>query len=244
MTDTANISPRPASGTAEFLAGLRDILPLVITVIPFALLLGSLAAQKNLSPAETGLMSFTVFAGGSQFVAVELWQSPTPVATLITATFLVNLRHVLMGASLVPHLRDVSQKQAYAVLFLLADECWAMAMRRAAKVRLTIFYLLGLGLVMWVNWVAWTTTGAILGHALEDPAAYGFDFVFTAVFLALLVGFWAGPRSAVPWVVSALVAVTTYHSLPGVWYIVFGGLAGALTGAIQGHKPEQVGGES
>jgi len=241
MTDATNLAPRPASGSAEFLAGFRDILPLVITVIPFALLLGSLAAQKNLSPAETGLMSLTVFAGGSQFVAVELWRSPAPVATLITATFLVNLRHVLMGASLVPHLRHAPQKQAYAVLFLLADECWAMAMRRASKERLTIFYLLGLGLVLWLNWIAWTTTGAILGHTLEDPATYGFDFVFTAVFLALLAGFWAGPRSAVPWVVSALVAVATYHSLPGVWYIVLGGLAGALTGAIQGRPAEPTG---
>ena len=63
---------------SEFRAGLVAIVPATLAVIPFALIFGAAAAQKGLSPLELGLMSALVFAGGSQFVAVDLWSDPAP----------------------------------------------------------------------------------------------------------------------------------------------------------------------
>src|SRR3546814_9209297 len=65
----------PPDRRGEFAAGAFTILPLLVAVAPFGLLLGTLAAQKGLSPLETALMGATVFAGASQFVAVEIWRS-------------------------------------------------------------------------------------------------------------------------------------------------------------------------
>ena len=63
----------------DFAAGALTILPLLIAVVVYGLLFGTLAAQKGLSPLETALMSALVFAGASQFVAVEIWTSPPGV---------------------------------------------------------------------------------------------------------------------------------------------------------------------
>ncbi|MFX8585744.1 AzlC family ABC transporter permease, partial [Acinetobacter baumannii] len=72
--------------------GLVDIAPVIVAAVPIGLLYGALAAAKGLSALEIGLMSLLVFAGGSQFTAVELWAQPVPVATLVFSTMLINAR--------------------------------------------------------------------------------------------------------------------------------------------------------
>src|SRR3546814_18390482 len=84
----------------EFAAGAFTILPLLVAVVPFGLLLGTLAAQKGLSPLETALMGTTVFAGASQFVEVEIWTTPPAGALLAAPALMVTLRHVRLGDAL------------------------------------------------------------------------------------------------------------------------------------------------
>jgi 4-azaleucine resistance transporter AzlC len=223
----------PPDRRGEFAAGAFTILPLLVAVVPFGLLLGTLAAQKGLSPLETALMGATVFAGASQFVAVEIWTTPPAVALLAATALMVNLRHVLMGAALAPHVRGWSRGAIYGGLFFMADEIWAFALRRGAETPLAPAYYLGLSLPLYLGWIATTTLGAIFGGVLQDPARYGLDFAFTAVFLALLVSLWKGRRTFYPWAAAALVAVAAYQLLPGVWYIALGGLAGTLVGACR-----------
>ena len=71
---------------------------------PFGIGFGVAAAQKGLSAFEVGLMSFTVFAGTSQMVALDLWAHPLPLFALAASVFVANLRYFVMGAALQPHL--------------------------------------------------------------------------------------------------------------------------------------------
>lgn len=66
------------------------------------------------------------------------------------------------------------------------------------------------------------------GAFIKDPAVFGLDFAFTAVFISLLVGMWHGKRDFFPWLVAALAAVIAEHFLPGKWYILVGALSGSL----------------
>ena len=84
----------------EMRQGFHAILPLTVAVVPIGLVFGAVAATKGLSALEAMLMSALVFAGGSQFVAMDLWTHPASWTALGFAALLVNLRHVLMGASL------------------------------------------------------------------------------------------------------------------------------------------------
>ena len=73
-----------------FRDGVVDMAPLLIGLVPIALVFGALAATKGMSPLEVVLMSSLVFAGGSQFVALELWAEPLPVLLLWVSALLVN----------------------------------------------------------------------------------------------------------------------------------------------------------
>ncbi|GAB4359080.1 MAG: AzlC family ABC transporter permease [Kiloniellaceae bacterium] len=230
-------SPLPA-GRGDFAAGALTILPLLVAVVVYGLLFGTLAAQKGLSPLEVAIMSATVFAGASQFVAVEIWTSPPGLVLLAATALMVNLRHVLMGAALAPWIKTWPRGATAVSLYMMADENWAFALRRGAKAPLTPAYYLGLSLPLYVGWIVCTFFGTIFGGVLQDPARYGLDFAFTAVFLTLLVGMWGGRRNVMPWAASAAAAVAAYVWLPGVWYIALGGLAGTLAGALQGPRED------
>jgi predicted branched-subunit amino acid permease len=102
-----------------------------------------------------------------------------------------------------------------------------------AKGKSNAAFLLGSGLVLYVAWVGSTVVGRMLGDVVHDPARFGLDFAFTAVFLSLLVGLWKGKSDLLPWVVAAIVAVAAAHVLPGKWYILLGGLAGSVAGVVR-----------
>jgi 4-azaleucine resistance transporter AzlC len=213
--------------------GTAAVVPIVIACVPIGLVCGALAAERGLAVSEIGLMSATVFAGASQFVAIGMWTTPLPMIAIIFATAMVNLRHVMMSASLQRSLGRFSARQRFAAYSVLTDEIWAIAEARAVREPLTPSYYAGLAIPLIFTWVTSTVAGGAFGRLLGDPSALGLDFVFTALFIGLIVGF----RAALAWlsivVASAIVAVIAHHMLPSPWYVIAGGLGGVLVAAAQ-----------
>jgi 4-azaleucine resistance transporter AzlC len=220
------------SAWGEFRAGAVAVLPAAIAVVPFGLLLGALAAQKGLSPLEVILMSGLVFAGSAQFVALDLWHEPAPWLLLGLTAFTINLRHVMMGASISQHLSAFGPAQRIFGVFFLADEVWALAERRAASGQLHPAFYAGLAGVLYLNFVGWTVAGAIVGPLVRKPAAWGFDFAFTAIFLALIVAMWRGRSTAFVMAAAAVAAVAVESRLGGVWHVIVGSVAGMIPAAL------------
>jgi len=223
----------------DFVAGARAILPLVVAVIPIGLVFGAVSATKGLSTMEATLMSALVFAGGSQFVAMDIWAHPASWAGVGFAALLVNIRHVLMSASLGVKLQAFSGWRKYAAMLFLADEIWAIAEFRAGVARLTPAWFAGIAMPFYVAWVGSTMVGASLGAFLGDPAAIGLDFAFPAVFVVLAMGFWKGRETGLVLAASAFAAVLVHQFVPGVWYIAAGALAG-LAAALWTGKSKEV----
>jgi 4-azaleucine resistance transporter AzlC len=225
------------SGSVTFtfggvLEGVRQTLSVALSVFIYGLVLGVLAGQAGLSPLEVFLMSALVFAGSSQFAALGLWVAPLPILTIILTTLVVNLRHLLMGAAVRPWIGGLKSWQAYTSLFFLSDESWALTMGQFARGKRNGAFLMGSGLALFVAWTSAGVVGRTLGSAVQDPAKWGLDFAFTAVFLFLLTGMWKGKRSLLPWIVAAAVAVAAAYAFPGTkWYIILGALAGSVVGA-------------
>jgi 4-azaleucine resistance transporter AzlC len=216
----------------EFAGGMRAIAPLIAAVIPIGAVFGALAATKGLLALEATLMSALVFAGGSQFVAMDIWAHPASWAGVGFAALLVNVRHVLMSASIATAMgRFSGMRKALSMLFL-ADEIWAMAEFRARQATLTPAWFAGLAMPFYGAWVGSTLAGAALGRLIGEPAVLGLDFAFPAVFIVLLAGFWKGRQTGAILVASAATAILVHQFVPGVWYIAAGALAGLATALI------------
>jgi predicted branched-subunit amino acid permease len=53
------------------------------------------------------------------------------------------------------------------------------------------------------------------------------------VFVVVAATLFRGKRDIAPWIVAALVALAAKWLLAGNWYIVVGGMAGGMFGAVQ-----------
>lgn len=225
---TTDAEARPA----EFSRGLRASTPVLIGLIPAALVLGAQAAAKGITPLAVPLMTGLNFAGGSEFAAVGLWTSPPHLLLIAGVTLLVNSRHLVMGAALAPWLRHLPRRRVLPALFLMVDESWAMALADAKASPpaggFSMRYFLGVSSGLYVAWVGFTALGAQLGPALGHIERWGFDLAFPAVFLVLLRGMWKGASAALPWLVSLIVAGSVHLALPGAWYVPAGALSGLL----------------
>ena len=227
---------------SEFRRGVLASTPVMLGFVPFALVLGAQASRKGFAPVEVPLMTGLNFGGGSEFAVVQLWSSPPHMLLIMAVTFLINSRHLLMGAALTPYLKDLPRRKALLALFFMCDESWAMGLadaKRRAALGIPAFslpYYMGASLGLYFTWVCFTFLGALLGPVMGNLESYGLDMAFPAVFLVLLKGMWNGPRGARPWLVSLVAGVIACLLLPGAWYVVVGSAAGALSACIWGMK--------
>jgi 4-azaleucine resistance transporter AzlC len=217
--------------TADFKQGLKDIAPMVLAYAPIAALWGTTAAAKGFSPFEATLMSIWVYSGATQFVATDLWATAPAVLLVFTAA-IVSLRHVLMSASVSRHMAGFGKGRASFLLFWLTDEAWAMIERRAVKYPISPSYFFGVSFPLWPNWALFTWIGAMLGNRFGDGRVIGLDFAFAAMFIAVLAGFWKGPRTGAILVASSLAAIACKMMVPGAWYIIAGGVAGMVLAVV------------
>ena len=129
--------------SAGALTGAKLALPLALSVFAYGSVFGVLARQTDMTFTEAMSMSGIVYAGSSQLIVLDLWQTPLPVMTIIFTTFIVNLRHLLMGAALQPWFSQLSPPQKYVSAFFMADENWALSMREFQQGQKDAAFLLG-----------------------------------------------------------------------------------------------------
>ncbi|WP_045211298.1 AzlC family ABC transporter permease [Desulfonatronovibrio magnus] len=244
MKSTSQFSPSSLKYKSQVVfttQGIKDgfikCLPLGIGVFAYGLVFGVLAVQSGMTPVQAQLMSLLVFAGASQLMSLELWGPQLPVLTIILTTFVVNLRHILMGAAMRDWLVRTGPGKSYFSLFFMTDESWALSVREMASGKKDAAFLLGSGLCIYFFWNLSTLFGASasfwIDRHLADPAVIGLDFAFTAVFIALLTFFWQGKHQIPVWLTAGAAAWITFLLLPGKWYIIIGGIAGGIAGAFR-----------
>ena len=133
--------------------GFRQLAPISIFVVAFGAAFGLAATQAGLSDPMTLMMSALVFAGASQFAALDLWGAQVPLFTLLITVFAINARHLLMGATLYPWLSRLPAAQRYGVMLIASDANWAMSMQAFTRGKPGLGLLFGGGLALWSFWV-------------------------------------------------------------------------------------------
>lgn len=209
-------------------------IPLAVSAVTYGGVLGVLSAQKGVTWAEMTAMNVLMFAGSAQFVMVDMWQEPLSVMAVAMAVFIVNLRYLLIGASLQPVFAGHSLWRKALFMHLVADENWAVTITEHRKNGTDPYFLFGGGLLLLCAWSCGTLGGNLLGSFISQPEKYALDFAFVAVFAALSLSLWRGRGDALPWAGAIVLALVSEKFLPGKWYIVIGGVGGALVaGAIE-----------
>ncbi|MGH8807593.1 MAG: AzlC family ABC transporter permease [Noviherbaspirillum sp.] len=171
-------------------AGARDTLPMLVGAAPFGMIFGALVSSGPLAAWQGQLMSMSVFAGSSQFIAVGLVAGHAGLLVIWLTTFIVNLRHMLYAATLLPHVAHLPARWRWTLGFLMTDETFAVMnsyYRTHPHAPLGHWYFLGSALSMYVNWQAWTLIGLLFGAVFPQLQSLGLDYAMVATFIAIVV---------------------------------------------------------
>jgi 4-azaleucine resistance transporter AzlC len=213
-----------------FCQGLKSSVPVVLGYGPLGLAFGILAAQQGFTLGMVFLMSLLVYAGSAQFIAVAMLGVGASVWAIIAATFLVNIRHLLMSASLSPHLRGAAAHLQAMIAYGLTDETFAVGITRARDRDVRPTYFIGLHLASHAAWIAFTVAGCSLGALVPDPSVWGIDFALAAMFIGLLamqiknrIDVWTGLAAGLASLAIALLMV-------GNWNIIIAAVCAASLG--------------
>ncbi|HEY9816720.1 MAG TPA: AzlC family ABC transporter permease, partial [Candidatus Obscuribacterales bacterium] len=208
--------------------GIRKMLPLAAFTVAFGLAFGVAAVHQGLADWETMLMSLIVFAAPSQFAALELWGPPLPLLALAAITLAIHTRHMLMSAALYPWLKPLPRRRQFAMVILLTDSSWAMALGEYHRGERNLGILLGGGIALWSAWVVGTAIGLAFGGGITEPERFGLDVIMLCFLLMIVVG--GNPRAVMvlPWLAAAVSALMAYWWLPAYLHVMVGALTGGM----------------
>ena len=215
-----------------FTYGLRQSLTIVIGYAPVAVTFGILATQFGLTYWEAGLMSFFVYAGASQFIAIEMLHKGASVWMIGLTTLIINIRHLLMSLSVLPYFEERTLTWSLGLAQGLTDETFVLNTRVMKDVigeENRRWVMLGINLGAFASWVTFTILGAVIGKWLPFQFS-GFQFALLALFIILTTTS-LSKRNYITYLLAAILAIVFKLLIPGKIYLILSVALAAGIGA-------------
>ncbi|WP_202080981.1 AzlC family ABC transporter permease [Caldalkalibacillus salinus] len=222
----------PSTNQEQFLLGVKHAIPISVGYFSISITFGVLSTSGGLSIFETTAMSMWVFAGASQFIALNLI-GVASAFEIIFATFILNLRHLLMSTTLARKIK-ASKKSAAALSFGITDETFAVATLGKEQPSIQGSYFAGVALVAYLSWLMGTIVGAVFGEFIPASITNSLGIALYAMFIALLTPAIKSSRHhAYIAGLSALTCTGLYYMIPALsdgWSIVISTVFAATFG--------------
>jgi 4-azaleucine resistance transporter AzlC len=214
---------------SHFSEGLTAGLSIAIGYMPVAITFGLLASDTGLTLSETVLMSIFVFAGAAQYISLSLIAAGTGVFEIIFTTFIVNIRHFLMSASLNEKVGEDSLWKKALYSFGITDETFSVASMKEGNV--SAGYMFGLIFISYSSWAVFSGVGHLIGANLPETLQESMSVALYAMFIGLLVPSMKKQRKVV-FLASAAGVIHSLIYLTGLlstgWAIVLSTLLSAI----------------
>lgn len=209
--------------------GAALALPVIFGYFPVGFAYGILAVKAGFPPLMVGLMSLLVYAGSAQFIAVGLVTGGASAFSIITTTFVVNLRHLLMSASMTPYLRHWSKPLQTWFGFEMTDETFALNLGRFSSHGVIPAETFTINSICHMSWVLAGLCGAFFGDIIGDMRVFGLDFALPAMFIGLLIPHLRIPRRLFAVILGFALSLVLAIAGAGQWNVI---LATVLSATI------------
>ena len=217
----------------QYASGLRAGAPIIIGYVSIGLAYGVMMRQAGMGAASTVLMSATVLAGASQMMAAGMLAAKSGVLAIVVATFVLNLRHLIMSTCVFARIREPEPAGLRLLgAFAITDESFGVFMTTEAD-RCSLPYLLGIDTVIYLSWVGGSAVGAFASGFLPPLMEQGLSIALYAMFIGLLLPSLRGKRRLIPVVLLAAGMNSLLSRLiPGSWALIASTLLAAYIGSF------------
>ena len=173
-----------------------DTLPVMTGYVFLGFGFGILMHQSGYGVLWSFAMSFFIYAGSMQYMAVSLLTGGASLITAALTTLVVNARHLFYGISMVDAYKGCGKKKPY-LIFALTDETYSLVSQELPEGVDRHGYCFLVSLFDHIWWVSGTVLGGLAGSLL--PINYeGIEFVLTALFVTIFVEQWLSTKKHGP----------------------------------------------
>lgn len=172
----------------------KQSLPVMAGYIVLGTGFGVLLASKGYGPGWAFLMSFFIYAGSMQYVAIDLITSGATLITTAIMTLMVNARHLFYGLSMIDRYRNTQPYKPY-LIFGLTDETYSLVCSGEvpAGIEQNKYYFY-VTLLDQIYWILGSLLGSLLGSVISFDTT-GIDFAMTALFLVVFTQQWLDTKN-------------------------------------------------
>lgn len=216
----------------EYVKGIKDAVPIALGYLPIGFAFGILAVQQGMAVSEIFIMSLIVYAGSAQFIGAAMLASGAAPLSIVSTTLLVNLRHLLMSASLSPYLKHFSSKAQSLIAIGITDETFTVSSNHVRREMVSPKYFAGLHITSQSSWIASTVLGGLLGSLIPDPGRYGINFALSAMFIGLLVVMTKHKKDVLVALCAGGISLVLAMGMDGNWNVILAAILAATIGVV------------
>ena len=181
-------------------------IPVLTGYLFIGIAFGVMYAEKGYSFLWAILMSVLVYAGSGQYLAVNFFVPGFSFLQVIFLTFMVNVRHIFYGISLLEKFNKMGIKRWY-MIFGLTDETYSLLCTTNVPEDVEEDkFLFAISIMNQSYWVLGSAIGAIAGTVLPINSE-GIDFAMTALFVVIFIEQWMDRRNRIPELIGVAVAI-------------------------------------
>lgn len=180
-------------------------IPVLTGYLFIGIAFGVMYAEKGYSFLWAILMSVMVYAGSGQYLAVNFFVPGFSFVQVIFLTFMVNVRHVFYGVSLLKKFNKIGKKRWY-MIFALTDETYSLlCTTKVPKDVDESKFLFAISVLDHFYWILGSAIGAIAKTVLPISSE-GIDFAMTALFVVIFIEQWMEKKNRVPATIGVVMA--------------------------------------
>lgn len=187
----------------------------------------ALAIKAGLTPFQTVFMSFLVYAGAGQIMAVSMLAQGATFIAIVLTSFVVNLRYFVMNACIYNKVEDSSLPLNILSAHLAVDESFAMFSLMEES---SIWVYIGLAGIAWFSWMFGAFIGVLLLNILPVIVTNSFNISLYALFVALLVPAVKDSKELAILVLITAILNVILQFFIGNWSLIVATLIGAIIG--------------
>lgn len=191
---------------AAFKAAFPHTLPVMTGYLFIGIAFGVMFADKGYNFLWAGLMSLLVYAGSGQYLAVNFFDPSVSLLQVAFLTFMVNVRHIFYGLSLLDKFKVSGKKKPY-MIFSLTDETYSLYFLTKTPPGVDEGkFLFALSILDQSYWIVGSMIGGLAGTLIPFDST-GIDFAMTALFIVIFVEQWLEKKNRFPAVVGVVASV-------------------------------------
>ncbi|MGO5051218.1 AzlC family ABC transporter permease [Lachnospiraceae bacterium LCP25S3_G4] len=172
-------------------------IPVLTGYLFIGIAFGVMFVEKGYSFLWAILMSLLVYAGSGQYLAVNFFVPGISFIQVIFLTFMVNVRHIFYGLSLLEKFNQMGKKKWY-MIFGLTDETYSLLCTTDVPEEVDEEkFLFAISIMNQSYWLIGSGIGGVVGTFLPFNSK-GIDFAMTALFVVIFVEQWMDKQNRIP----------------------------------------------